>query len=137
MQVEEIRAVLDRALRLRMPRFGAEQGVRDRIDALDTYLGETAIARGELEEARFYAYEAGRALKEEWDAIAGWETVIDKSSRNRTQADVEEAKRTINPGLWEGIQEAKYLVERLTDQIKRLTLDDAAASRRYTMLTGS
>lgn len=138
MTLEEIRAVLHRAAAVRMPRFDAETGPRERVEILEDYLNLTAVTRGELEEARLYAQGAQRALNEEWNRIEGWEVSLRRRKADATQADVAEAKRECRPELADGLDEARWLVDRLGEQIRRLgggMGDDQVASRLYTFIT--
>ena len=80
--------------------------------------------------------EALDQLQAEWDEIEGWELELPTGNGRRTQADVVEAKRRTNPVLYGSIQTGKRLVDRLTEQIKRLEKDDGVSSRAYTLLTG-
>jgi hypothetical protein len=138
MTVEEIRQRLYDAAKLRMPKRDPDAALGYNIEQIEDYLTETAIWRGELEEARLYAKDALDDLLDQWGHLdpAGYEPHLATGVR-RTQAAVDRAKALAEPGLHTGIREARRLVDRLTDQIKRLELDDKAASRRYTMMTGS
>lgn len=133
MTVDDARDVLFRSAKLRFPTLkGLPTG--EKVDALEDYLAATAIARGELEEARLHVYEALGMLLDEWDDIEGWEPLI-RASRP-TQEDVRRAKKTLRPDLAAGINSGKRIVARLSDQIARLEHDDKAASREYTIITG-
>jgi hypothetical protein len=136
--VDEIREVLTRAAAVRMPRFTPEMHSRERVEILEDYLNLTAVARGELEEARLWAHMALRDLTQEWDDIKGWGMHLQGNGRH-TKDDVVAAKREVRPELHDGIKEAKWLVERLTDQIDRIGArmgDDQVASRIYTLIAG-
>lgn len=137
MTIEQIREALYAAARLRMPRRDPEAALGWNIEQIEDYLTDTAIHRGALEEARLYAKDALDALLDQWLALDpdGYTPFLPSGSR-RTQAAVERAKGLAEPELAGGIREARRLVDRLTDQIKRLEIDDKAASRRYTMMTG-
>jgi hypothetical protein len=52
---------------------------------------------------------------------------------------IAQAKRLIEPDLYDGIVEAKFLIARLTEQINRLSHmgDDQVASRIYSLLAGT
>lgn len=137
MTIEEIRQALYDAAKLRMPRRDPDAALGYNIEQIEDYLIDTAIHRGNLEEARLFAKDALDDLLTEWGTLdpAGYEPHLATGVR-RTQAAVERAKALAEPGLAQGVREARRLVDRLTDQIKRLELDDRAASRRYTMMTG-
>jgi hypothetical protein len=136
MTAEAIKQTLYDAARLRMPRRDRDATLGFNIEQIEDYLTETAIARGELEEARLYAKDAMDKLVDDWADIDpdGYEPFL---NGKRTIAAVDRAKALAEPEIHVGIKEARRLVDRLTDQIKRLELDDRAASRRYTMITGS
>lgn len=135
MTVDEARQVVYAAARLRLPRLKDLGGTQARVAALEDYLVETAIHRGELEEARLHLQDALGELLEQWDMIEGWQQLTPALSK-RTQDDIRRAKRTCRPDLHEGIRVAKNVIARLCEQIRRLEKDDDAASRLYTMVTG-
>lgn len=133
----EIREALHRAARIRPTRFHKDMTLQARVDAVEDYLNLTAVARGELEEARLYAASALHDLGIEWEDIEGWEIHLRRNSDRTTQDDIRRAKREIRPDLHDGIREAKFLIARLSEQIHRLEVDDKNASRTFTVLTGS
>jgi hypothetical protein len=95
--------------------------LRERVELLEDYLNLTAVTRGELEEARLYAQGALRDLACEWDAIVGWEIHLKRRRADVTKHDVTVAKAEIRPDLHAGMTEAKWLVDRLSEQIDRLS----------------
>jgi len=119
-----------------MPLFNPGMGARDRVDALENYLNLTAVLRQELDNARLHAWTAMAILTEQWDQIEGWQVKI-RSSNKPTQSEVTEAKRLCRPDLHGGISEAKWLINRLSEQIHRLEIDDKTASRLYTLIVGA
>lgn len=138
MTLDEIRVVLERGAAVRMPRFTPTMGSREKVEALEDYLNLTAVARSELEEGRLWAHMALRELLGEWDAIQGWGMHLQSNGRH-TKDDVTAAKREIRPDLHAALTEAKWLVERLSEQIDRLGSrmgDDQVASRIYTLIAG-
>lgn len=136
MTVDEIRESLFNAAKLHMPAvFTIEEGQLAKVAKLEEYLNLTACLRGELEEARLHTHEALAKLMAEWDDIEGWELHAPNNSR-RTQDDIRRAKKFCRPELYSGINSAKHLVARLSEQIRRLEKDDEVASRLYTMVTG-
>lgn len=136
MTPDEIRQLLFRVAKVMVPRFKGRDETptaRQKIEELEDYLLVAARWRASLEEARLYMQEARLRLEDEWEAIEGWQTV----ANGKTKQDMIDAKRTIRPDLYEGIRDAKFLIERLSEQIKRLERDEEfAVSRSYTMLTG-
>lgn len=137
MTLEEIRQRLHAAAAVRMPRFTEDMTSRERVDALEDYLNLTAVTRGELEEARLYALSALHALTRDIEGIEGWEVHLRRRRSDATQADVRAAKREIRPDLLDAVDEAKFLADRLAEQIDRLSKmgDDQVASRLYTLIT--
>lgn len=135
MELAEIHGALHRALPLRVPHWSEQPGGAAKVAALEDYMLLAANHRGELEEALYWAHAAGRRVKDEWDRIEGYEVALGRG--DRTEARVNEAKRTIRPELWDALQEAKRLVEDLGRQIRRLEIDDRTVSRAYTLITGS
>lgn len=136
MTVERIEQVLLVALKLRIPLFAESFSARSKIDALETYIEKTAWHRGELEEALYWASDAGKVLRQQWDKIEGYQTAL-RGSGPHTKDQVNEAKRTMQPDTWEGIQDARKLCDDIGRQIRRLELDFQAASRSYSLITGS
>jgi putative heme iron utilization protein len=75
----------------------------------------------------------------QFDEIVGWEPHLRRRASEATQADVAAAKGEIRPELYASINEAKWLVARITEQINRLSGmgDDQVASRLYSVITGA
>lgn len=138
MTSEEIHDVLQRAAEVTMPRFTPDMGPREKVELLEDYLNQTAVTRAELEQGRLWAHMALRELTAQWDDIKGWGMHLPSSGR-QTKDDVIAAKREVRPDLHQGLTEAKWLVERLSEQIERLGArmgDDQVASRIYTLIAG-
>lgn len=143
--LDECREVLRAVSLVKMPNLRERPGDEElpsgmsfgtwKIDQLESYLLETAIARQEAHLARLVVQESLDVLQGKWDDIEGWEVELPSGGR-RTQGDVVDAKRRIDPDLYSSIQTGKRLVDRLGEQIKRLEKDDAATSRVYTIITG-
>lgn len=136
--VHTIKDTLARNADVTMPRFHSGMEARDRVEALEDYLNLTAVTRAELEEARLWAHMALKELGDQWDRITGWGMHLPSSGR-QTKDDVIAAKREINPDLHAALTEARFLVERITEQIDRLGSrmgDDQVASRLYTLIAG-
>lgn len=134
MTIEDIRAALTTAGAVRFPSVMKTENLSNQIETVQDYLILTAQTRGDLELARLHAWAAHDLLREQWDDLYGYQNLIEGK---RTLAAVHRAKAAARPDLARGLQTSKYLIERLTEQIKRLEIDDKAASRVYTMLTGS
>jgi hypothetical protein len=135
MTEEKIREILVTAMRLRFPRMDPNSHPTEKIAKLESYLTDTAVYRGDLEEARYWAREAEKVLEDQWDAIQGWEAIRDKK-RDTDQA-VADAKRKLKPDLYRGLRDVRRLLHDIDRQIKRLEKDYDALSRDYTVLTGS
>lgn len=88
--------------------------------------------RGELADLRLRASFALKGAERDWDAIVGWKAF----SGGKTKADENAAKARIEPKLWKLIQDARWVVERCTEEMKRHDADFDAASRAYTILSG-
>jgi hypothetical protein len=136
--LDEIRIVLHHSATVRMPRFEADATGRERVEMLEDYLNLTAVTRAELEEARLCAHAAHKDLADQWEAIKGYGMHLPNGSRH-SQADVTSAKAEIRPELHAALNEVKWLIARLTEQIDRLSHmgDDQVASRLYTLITGA
>lgn len=131
MQVNEIREVLHDASCVRFPSLPKEEHLAWKIDVLSSYLILTAQTRADLYRARLHVHESLHRLREQWIDLEGWE-----SPARPTNAQIDAAKRRLAPELAAGLAEARHLVDRLTEQIARLEVDDRWASRTYTMLVG-
>jgi hypothetical protein len=149
---EQCRQILYRVARLRIPNvrqeltpeergqvFGDEPlppGPAGKIIRLEGFMVDSAIARGDAEEAALYMQAAVKRLEDEWDAIEGWETLLPATASERTEKAVVRAKRQLKPELYDGIREGKWLADKLKTQARRLERDEEACSRLYTMATG-
>jgi hypothetical protein len=138
MTLEQIRQVLHDGAAIKMPRFTEEMGPRARVEILEDYLNLTAVTRAELDHARLHAYGALKDLGDQWDQIQGWGMHLSGNGRH-TQADVTAAKAEIRPDLHAAMKESRWLVDRLTEQIDRLSRmgDDQVASRIYSLISGT
>lgn len=137
MTLDEIRKVLADALPIRVPRFDPNEHPGVKIAALEAHLLRCAYHRAECEEAMHWCVEAGKALRAQWDGVEGHEALIRAASKP-TKDQVDTAKRTIAPELWESLQEARTLVESLRRQISRLGgTDYDAVSRAFTLISGA
>ena len=144
MTPEEAKECLHEAAELRMPRFVGRLGDNgqpmrvsptEKISELEDFLLATARYRSFLEEARLYMKQATRDLQRQWDHLSGWEE--HRREGEKSVASIEDAKRLLNPDLYDSIQSGEALVKDLSDQIRRLEHDDEVASRAYTFITGS
>lgn len=143
----ECREILYRVAKLRLPDVRQrQQPVPDeemggapapqgamKVHALEGYMVDCAIARGDADEAALYMQAAVKALEDQWDQIEGWQTLAQGGS----QKDVVAAKRQLKPELYDGIREGKWIADKLKSQVRRLERDEETCSRVYTMATGS
>lgn len=139
MNLADIRQRLLDALPLRIPRFDPNESPRKKSEELEAYILTTAWQRGELEEALHWAWEAQKLVREQWNEIEGWEPFLPTGRRvgDATKEQVAAAKRHVNSEVSDGLSSANKLVEGLGRQIRRLELDYEAASRAYTLMSGS
>lgn len=134
MDIEDCKRLLHEHAKLRAPLFEKTEAASASIEKLENYMGDIAVARGDLEEARLTVDHARHTLEDKWNAIGGWQQQVGSKA---TGPQIIEAKKTIDPETYEGLREAKFLIAKLSDQIRRLEKDEENTSRRYTMLTGS
>lgn len=147
--LDEMRSNLRVAARLRIPpitddlvppdeRFDPPKPARlnpqTRVESYEDFITQCALYRGELEENLLDLQTSIKDLEDEWEAIEGWETIVDPG--DKTQKAAVNAKRKLRPDLYSSIREGKWLADKIRVQIKRLEQDEGAASRLYTMLTG-
>jgi len=135
MTYEEVQEQLHVVSRLRMPEFPEDPPVAEKISALEDYLLETARARGVLEEARLTLEDAYELIDEEWRDVEGYEVYL--RGKPKSTQEIDEAKREVNRDLFFSRRRCIKLLRQVGNQTRRLERDDAAASRAYTMLTGS
>jgi hypothetical protein len=136
--IQEIRRRLEAALPIRVPLFNPNLQGREKVEQLEDYLAQTAWHRAELEEALYWAWETDKPLRETWEGLQGWQNLLPREQRSKPTAKaVAEAKRQIDGATYDALRDLKLLIDGLERQIKRLTLDDANTSRRYSLLSGS
>lgn len=140
MEVADIRQLLHDAAALRAPIF-----VRDgdtptsptrRIELLEEYMQDLAVARGSLEEAMLVIDQARFSLDDRWEKIDGWRQTLGDGAAKATGPQIVRAKAEIDRETYEGLREAKWLISRIAAQIRRLEKDEESTSRRYSLLTG-
>jgi hypothetical protein len=132
---QEIQEQLHAIAKLRMPEWGEETPIKEKIEGLEDHLMETARARQMLEEARLIMEDSYETIADQWDQVEGWEMYL--HGKPKTQVEIDEAKRQVNGELFFSRRRAIKLIRQIGHQIKRLEKDDAACSRVYTMLTGA
>lgn len=126
---------LERAAKLRIPRRDDEnQSRRELVDALGTYILETAHARGELAELRLAASRALEEAKAEWSSLEGY-TV--GAGALKTQADHDRAKAAHSPALAKRIRDAKWVISECELQMDRLDKDAIRCQAVSDIISGS
>lgn len=100
----------------------------DRIEALVDHITETALARGDVEELRLEAHVQLLATTSRLNAMPA-------AGRNRAATD--EARRAAAPDLAAEQDRSRWVIDRCKEQVNRLDADYDAASRVYTLLSGS
>lgn len=134
MDIAEIRTIHHDAAKLRMPRLDPNSNPALKISALEEYILQIAYHRGDLEEAAGWVLEAKHEARRTLDTLQGWEMHV---RGDRTEANVLEAKRKISPDAVAVVKDAEHYVKLLDRQVRRLEHDHEAASRAYTLITGS
>lgn len=140
MTTDQIRQTLYESAKLKMPTFVYRDNGRpptsakDKIEALEDFILQTARWRAHLEQARLYAQDAVRLLEKQWAHMQDWE--VHRREGEKSVASIEDAKRQKDPDLYDSIQAGQSLVKDLSAQIRRLEHDDEVASRAYTFVTG-
>jgi hypothetical protein len=118
---------------LRVPVFEKGVAPRAKIEQLESYLLLSAFTQGELSEQRLDALVALQEFGREWDHLDGWQAL----KRTRTEAAVEDAKRQLNPVLFDQKRDLEWTIKRLSEEIERLERDATKISRAYSMITGT
>lgn len=129
----ELPAALNTSIGLRVPVFERGTAPRTRIEALEEYLLLSANVQGDLTEERLDWLSRLVPLQDRWDHLEGWEEL----KQTRTEGGVRDAKRRVDPDLYDEIQDHQWMVKRLTEEIDRMERDATKVSRAYTMLTGT
>lgn len=119
---------------MRMPRFEHGVAPRVKIDELESYLLNTAFVQAELAEERLDALVTLQELSRSWDHLDGWQAL---RRNTRTEKSVEDAKRQVDPRLYDQIKDLEWTIKRLSEEIERLERDASKASRAYSMMTGT
>lgn len=122
---------LTTSIALRVPVFKKEDGLRYKIDELESYLLLSAFQQGELAEARLSAHDELRVARAEWRELAPA-----PGARLRTKDEREEAKRVVKPELAAAIDELEEEIDRLSEEFNRLEGDATKVSRAHTFITG-
>lgn len=136
---DEAKRRLYAASTLRVPSFGPDEMPATKIGMLEDFAIQAAIARGDLEEARLWMSDVLHGFTVRWAKLDGWEMTMPGGKRRKdaTRDDIAEAKRQIDPDLWENISDLKHLVAELSNQIRRLEKDEDRVSRVYSFIVGS
>lgn len=125
------------AQQLRVPLMHPDSGPRATMalsEQLASYMLLSAWYAGALHEERLGHYVSLRDAQNRWDHLEGWEMY----RQGKTDASREEAKKLMDPELYDEIQARKWMISRLSEEIERLNRDgEKAVSRTYTILTGT
>lgn len=132
----ELSATHDIAKAMRVPVWNRAAGESTRllIDELAEFMLLSAQVAGELHEERLALKLELHPKDYEWDTLEGWEMM----RQGKTDSSREQAKRDSRPDLYEEINNLRFHIGLLTDEIDRLNRDaEKAVSRAYTILTGT
>lgn len=138
MHLEEIEGILAAALPMRTPSFPEGTRAAEKIPKLEDYMMASAQAAGELCEARHWLRLLDEKLRDDWTRVAGYEIALPSGkSRDRiTKADVQAAKITVAPQLYDAGKRVVSLMASVEEQIARFEREEKVVSRCYTMITG-
>lgn len=95
---------------------------------LEDHIWNLAVVRGELAELRLNANTELKLAQDQWDKV-------EVATTGKTT--VADARRRLKPDIAEKLGNAKWLAQRCSEEIARLDHDQEAASRLYTLITGS
>lgn len=118
-----------------MPVFARGTTPSAKIVELEEYLLLSASVQGDLTEERFDWMSRLVPVEDEWEHLPQEEW--GHLRRTRTETAVMHAKRVARPELYDDIQDMKWMIKRLTEEIDRMERDATKCSRAYTMITGS
>lgn len=122
-----------KAQALRFPVWSDPQpGAGQKIQELEDHLMLGAYYDGELCTERHECYVALAVAQHGWHHLEGWEPL----RQGKTDASIALAKRTLRPDLFDAMEQEKWWIRRLSEEIDRIERDYSKASRLYTMLTG-
>jgi hypothetical protein len=142
MDPDEIRASLSTALPMRPPKWDTEDDLPlprpAKVEQLENYLLESAYMRAELEEALFWTNALIKQFTSQIEEMTGYEVALPPKARDRiTQADINRAKRTVNPAPFQLGSEMKEARDALLRQIDRFIFEEQwVISRAYTLISG-
>lgn len=125
---EEQDPILKRSVTLKFPTFPPGTSRNEKVSKLEDHIVQTAAMRCELAELRLNANTELKLAQDKQDAMQA-------SASGKTS--LTEAKRRANPALARTINDAKWLVQRCSEEMERMDADYTSASRAYTMITGS
>lgn len=135
-ETDDQQTALDRCAKLRFPTFPPDATPREKVERLESYLIETAVVEGEVQEMRLAAYRQLAACEAAWSLMTGWENHTRRPSAQITAAERDAAKGRKDPELAEALRVSKWTVQRAGEAIERLDRETKRVSRLYTMLTG-
>lgn len=124
-------SVLARSVALRFPTLkpeGFPLTATQKCGLLMDHIGDTAIMRGELAELRLEAHAQLLSSEKEWEEIQVSDSSLAAKERGRERA---------RPTLARQRRQARWTIDRCTEEIERMDADYNSASRAYTILSGS
>lgn len=138
MTIEEIEAVVQRAVAMRPPRPREDYPPSQKIADMEDYLLESAFVHAELEEALHDLSALVKHFQGVIDRITGWEVALPNGKRGDrvTQADENRAKRQIDPTSFDAGGRARELRDTVYRQTARFEYEAKVISRAYTLITG-
>jgi hypothetical protein len=116
-----------------MPLFPRDTPPAVKVESLESWMLLSAWTQGELAEERLDWLSSLVPLQDEWDHLTGWEHL----RRTRTEIAVEQAKRMLRPDLYDQIQDHRWMIKRLDEEVDRMERESTKTSRAYTMVVGS
>lgn len=134
-RLDQIVTNIRNAASLVVPIFGEDIDTAGKIERLESHLLDTARWRAVMEADNYWLEEDWLEIDDLWRNVTGYEIYL--NGKPKSQEDVTEAKRQVNPDLFARRRTAIKLIRQVGKQARRLEKDDAAVSRAYTMLTGS
>jgi hypothetical protein len=120
--------LLQRSVETRIPTFDPDASIEDRLSALEVHMLAVTALQGEIASTRLQSQDSLRTLQREWAHLDGWQPF----RRSKTEAAVDDAKRQLNPELYDGIANARWLIERYGDEFDRLGKEADRCSRLLT-----
>lgn len=120
--------LLQRSVATRIPTFDADTSIEDRLSTLEGHMLAATALQGEIASERLESQDSLRTLQGRWAHLDGWQAL----RRSKTEAAVDDAKRQLDPKLYDGIANARWLIERYGEEFDRLGKEADRCSRLLT-----